>query len=103
MSPATRPRARSTWICSRRSGQRRNCTSSSTRASGCDSGPEAIMAFRRFLLLCVLVLLIGCGKEQGVLVVTTKEIMDATKGPAGEGNRRWKGRVLQITGPVKDA
>jgi hypothetical protein len=61
------------------------------------------VADRKFLLLCALVFLAGCGKKkEGVIVVTPADVLEAAKGPAGEGNRRWKGRVLQVTGPVKD-
>jgi hypothetical protein len=50
------------------------------------------MAGRKLLLLCALVLLPGCGKEEGVLVVTTKDVMEATKGPAGAGSGRFSRR-----------
>jgi hypothetical protein len=61
------------------------------------------MAVRNLLLLCVLVLLSGCTKEKGPVVVTVDDVLEANKGPAGEGSRRWQGKVLQISGPVKDA
>jgi tRNA_anti-like len=61
------------------------------------------MAVRTFLLLCVLVPLSGCNKDKGPVVVSVDDVLEASKGPAGEGNRRWKGKVLQISGPVKDS
>ena len=61
------------------------------------------MAVRNFLLLCVFVPLSGCSNEKGHVVVTVDDVLEASKGPAGEGSQRWQGKVLQISGPVKDS
>jgi hypothetical protein len=61
------------------------------------------MAVRSFLLFCVLVPLSGCSQEKGYVVVTVDDVLEASKGPAGEGSQRWQGKVLQISGPVKDS
>lgn len=60
------------------------------------------MAARTFLLLCVMVPLSGCTKQKGPIVVTVDDVVEASKGPAGEASRRWQGKVLQMSGPVKD-